>query len=59
MKWMQELENIIHQQSRRLELAEKYIHECPCDPDITKEQWEAYKKWQKCVKEQEGNENDI
>lgn len=29
----------------RCELAEKYIEESPCDPDIYNDQQEAYKKW--------------
>jgi len=30
---------------RRCELAENFIEEHPCDPDITNEQTEAYNKW--------------
>ena len=31
---------------KRCELAEKYIDESPCDPDIYPEQWDAWDKWQ-------------
>jgi|DEB0MinimDraft_10_1074344.scaffolds.fasta_scaffold30557_1 hypothetical protein len=30
---------------KRYRLAEKYINESPCDPDITKAQYKAYLKW--------------
>ena len=38
----------------RMLAAEKYIHECPWDPDTTREQWEAYRAWMKTVSEQGG-----
>jgi hypothetical protein len=31
---------------KRCELAERYIEESPCDPDITSEQLKAYQEWQ-------------
>lgn len=31
---------------KRCGLAEVYIHESPCDPDIYEKQSEAYWKWQ-------------
>jgi len=30
----------------RCVLAEKFIKESPCDPDVTTEQWKAYMDWQ-------------
>jgi hypothetical protein len=30
----------------RMEAAEAYIRESPCDPDIYAEQWAAYERWQ-------------
>ena len=30
---------------KRCELAEMYIEECPCDPDITMQQLAAYSAW--------------
>lgn len=30
---------------KRCELAEKYISECPCDPDIYDSQLEAWTEW--------------
>jgi len=34
----------------RCKLAEKFISESPCDPDIYPEQMKAYNKWQKKIK---------
>ena len=33
------------------ELADKYINESPCDPDIYPKQWEAWNNYQKKLKE--------
>ena len=35
---------------KRCELAEEFIEESPCDPDITSEQIKAYDEWQRYVK---------
>jgi hypothetical protein len=35
---------------QRCELAEAYIEESPCDPDIYAEQWQAYDAWQEFKK---------
>ena len=35
------------------ELADKYINESPCDPDIYPKQWEAWNYYQKKLKENE------
>ena len=35
---------------QRCELAEAYIEESPCDPDIYAEQWQAYNAWQEFKK---------
>lgn len=34
----------------RCRIAEEYIHECPCDPDITESQKKAYLKWKQATK---------
>lgn len=39
----------------RCALAEKFIDESPCDPDITKEQTEAWAKYQDYIKTVGGN----
>lgn len=36
---------------KRCELAEKYISESPCDPDITKLQFEAWNEYQEFIKD--------
>ena len=35
------------------ELADKYINESPCDPDIYPSQWEAWNNYQEKLKENE------
>jgi hypothetical protein len=34
---------------KRCELAENYINESPCDPDITNDQLKAYNQWQEFI----------
>jgi hypothetical protein len=36
--------------AERLDAAEEYIKKCPCDPDVTTEQLQAYQKWQELKK---------
>lgn len=42
----------------RCKLAEAYIAVCPCDPDITKEQWEAYTAWQNFINPPSGDKQN-
>jgi len=42
---------------KRAELAEKYISESPCDPDITTEQLNAYLQWQEYLKDKTNKNN--
>ena len=37
--------NLVEYWKKRCELAETYIEESPCDPDIYKEQLDAYNNW--------------
>ena len=37
--------NLVEYWKKRCELAEAYIEENPCDPDIYKEQLDAWKNW--------------
>jgi len=41
---------------KRCELAEKFIEESPCDPDITGEQWAAWSEYQQ-FRNKEGEQN--
>jgi len=45
-EWARELELEVAKWKNRCLLAEEYISESPCDPDIYPEQLEAYEKWQ-------------
>jgi len=37
--------NLVKYWKKRCELAEAYIEESPCDPDIYKEQLDAWNNW--------------
>jgi hypothetical protein len=54
---VQELLKVCYYLYKRCELAEKIIEECPCDPDITKGQVEAWRKYEEFM--EENNLNNI
>jgi len=48
---IKDLVNGVGYWKKRCELAEDYIKESPCDPDIYEPQLEAWEKWQEFKKE--------
>lgn len=53
-----ELLDLMKYWKKRCELAEVFIYESPCDPDITNEQIEAYNNW-KNFKDNDPQSNGI
>jgi hypothetical protein len=43
------MENTIEYWKKRCELAEEYIHQIPCGPDITKDQIKAFNEWNEFI----------
>jgi len=52
-KYAQYLEAELERVKKLFQAAKNYIDVCPCDPDITTEQLEAWNKYQELLKEKE------